>query len=485
MRAGRSGAPLPDNQRPRIFCAPPSPWSEGDRVADLAARAGLRLDDWQRWVLDQGLGRRDDGMWAAFEAALIVSRQNGKGAVLEALELAALFLDDFGANLILHSAHEFKTAAEAFLRIRSLITDHPVFERRVERIRTAAGQEAIELRNGKRLRFIARSKGSGRGFSADLVILDEAYNLGDEEMAALLPTLSTRPNPQVWYTSTAGMDQSVQLGRVRERALRGGDASLFFAEWSAGEWDDYQAGLVDLDDRELWRVTNPGCPKRITLDYIARERAALSDDAFARERLGIGVYPTDLSEAWQVISREAWLAALDDRSVPEDPVAVAVDAMPGGANAAVAVAGLRADGLTHVEVTDHRPGTAWVVARVAELVAKHEPCAVVVDSSGQAGHLITDLEAAGVAVVSPTAREAAQACGHFFQQVTDEGSLRHRGDPPLMKAVAGASSRPLSDAWAWDRRSQVTDICPLVAVTLAAWGHRLHAPLAEAGAWFI
>ena len=91
-------------------------------------------------MLDQGLGRRDDRMWAAFEVgADRVAGRTARAAILEALELAALFLDDFGANLILHSAHEFKTAAEAFLRIRSLIADNPVFERRVERIRTAAG----------------------------------------------------------------------------------------------------------------------------------------------------------------------------------------------------------------------------------------------------------------------------------------------------------------------------------------------------------
>src|ERR1035441_6198666 len=93
--AARSDGTLLGDQRPRIASVPASSWSEGERVTDLAAAAGLYLDDWQRWVLDQGLGRRDDRMWAAFEVALIVSRQNGKGSILEALALAALFLDDF------------------------------------------------------------------------------------------------------------------------------------------------------------------------------------------------------------------------------------------------------------------------------------------------------------------------------------------------------------------------------------------------------
>ena len=84
---------LRGSQRPRLESIPASVLSEGARVAKLAARAGLVLDPWQEYVLDVGLGRRDDRMWAAFEVALIVSRQNGKGSILEALELAALFLD--------------------------------------------------------------------------------------------------------------------------------------------------------------------------------------------------------------------------------------------------------------------------------------------------------------------------------------------------------------------------------------------------------
>jgi len=285
------------DQRPRLSSVPPADWSEGRNAVELAALAGLELDDWQAHVLECGLGRRA-GRWAAFEACLIVARQNGKGAVLEALELAALFLFD-DVRLILHSAHEFKTAAEAFLRIRQLIEGNPDFEREVSRIRTAAGAEAVELKNGKRLRFVARSSGSGRGFSSDLVILDEAYQLGDQEMAALLPTLSARPDPQVWYTSTAGFPTSTQLGLVRARGLRGGDPSLAFLEWSVDE-----QGYDDADER-CWAQANPGLGIRIGADYIAKERAALTPEVFARERLSVGDYPAE-DGGWATISADAW-----------------------------------------------------------------------------------------------------------------------------------------------------------------------------------
>jgi hypothetical protein len=279
----------------------------------------------------------------------------------------------------------------------------------------------------------------------------------------------------VWYTSTAGMPTSVQLGRVRERGLAGTDPSLAFFEWSV-DGDRY-----DPEDPEDWARANPGMGIRISAEYIARERAALPADAFARERLGVGLYPTDLADAWQVISRQAWMALTDARSVPADPVAFAADAMPGGSHAAISVAGRRSDGLLHVEVVDHRPGTAWVVPRLLELNAKHNPCAVVVDPTSQAGSLIGALEQEGVEVLKPTPRDAAQACGQFFQAVTDSGEIRHRGDPSLIKALGGAQSRPLADAWAWARRNAATDISPLVAVTLAAWGHALRAPVSDAG----
>jgi phage terminase large subunit-like protein len=286
-------------QVPRLLAEPDYDDAEsGERAVRLAGRAGLVLDPWQQLVLRTGLRRRA-GKWAAFEVCLIVARQNGKGTVLEALELAALFLFP-DVRLILHSAHEFKTAAEAFLRIRSLIEDRPEFDRRIARVRTAAGAEAIELKNGKRLRFVARSKGSGRGFTSDLVILDEAYNLGAQEMAALLPTLSARPDPQVWYTSTAGTLDSAQLGSVHARGVAGGDPSLAFMEWSVNP-----AGY-DPADPAQWALANPGLGYRLSTDYIAKEHAALDAESFARERLSVGDYPQGTDGDWSVISHDTW-----------------------------------------------------------------------------------------------------------------------------------------------------------------------------------
>ncbi|MGH3672182.1 MAG: hypothetical protein ACRDSH_16370 [Pseudonocardiaceae bacterium] len=463
-------------QTPRVSCWPDYVTSAGKEALDLARSVGLWLDPWQAFVLDHALGERADGKWSAFEVALIVSRQNGKGAVLEARELAGLFL--FGEQLILHSAHEFKTAQEAFRRVLGWIEGRDHLRKRVKRVRTSHGEEGIELTNGARLRFVARSTGSGRGFSGDCVILDEAYNLGGDAMAALLPTLSARRNPQLIYASSAGMETSEQLLKVHERGVRGDSPRLAYFEWSADP-------ALALDDGEAWRQANPALGIRITEEFVEGELAALAvqdDDGvwvgpeFSRERLGR--WPT--SNVEHVIDPEVWAKLADAESAPGTSIVFAADSNPERSRATIAAAGKRDDGSYHVEVIDRRSGTAWVPARLAELKQRWEPAAVMMDPAGPAGSWLAELAELDINPVLVNGREMAQACGSLYEAVTQRGDVRHRDQEPLNAALHSAVRRPLGDSWAWDRRKSDDDISPLVAVTLALHGFVLYGGEADA-----
>jgi hypothetical protein len=464
-------------QRPPIEIAPPSVTTAGQEAIDLAARAGLRLDPWQQHVLRVGMGEKPDGRWASFEVAVNVPRQNGKGGIIEARELWGLFIG--GEELILHSAHEFKTAKNAFKRIERLIRQTPDLHKRVKTYRQTVGEEGIELHTGQVLRFIARSKGSGRGFTGHCNILDEDMILGDNEMDALLPTMAAVEDPQIWYLGSAGIGApSVQLGRLRRRALAAievgaPDPSLAYFEWSADlHLDECPQACTAHDDAasdEAVLKSNPAVGFRLTLEKVAKERATLSKDGYARERLGQGDYPSDSADTWQVIGEDAWRALAAAESTPSDPVAFAIDMTPERSHAAIGVAGEWRGG-THVEVVDHRPGTGWILDRAAELHEKWRPRCWVVDAGGPAGSLIPDLEERlGIDVVQPKSREVAAACGRLYDAVA-ERTLSHLDQAPLAAALAGAQKRPLGDAWAWARRIVSVDISPLVAVTLAKWG---------------
>jgi hypothetical protein len=473
--------------------------SAGPEVRELAAQAGLVLDPWEADALDDGLGEREDGDWAAPEVGLVVARQNGKGVIVEARELGGLYL--LNEPLILHTAHEVKTAAEAFLRLLAPITNYDEFSRRVKRINRSHGEEGIELRatptiifgaGGRkvrrsvapRLRFLARSRVSARGFTGRVVILDEAFELADASMAALLPTMSAQPNPQLWYTSTPPnqvKDNNARvLARLRARG-KTGSPRLVYLEWSAGDREDLKPDeLAALrTDRRAWAMANPARGIRISDEFIETELGALDPTDFEVERLGIGDWPdlSDGADAWAVIPKLSWDALADNDSELEDPVAFAVAVHPEARKTSIAVSGGRGDGTTFVELLEYRPGTSWVKDRLVELDRQWDPCATVVDAGSPAGSLVEELRNEGLRIETPTAREVAQSWAQFYDAIVDSRTLRHLGDVesqrPLRAALAAAQKYPLGDSWRLDRRVSV-DQSPAEAVDLAHWGYRTY-----------
>lgn len=465
--AGRPGA-----QQPRISSWPDYVTSAGLEAVELAESAGLLLDPWQQFVLHHSLGERRDGRWSAFEVGLIVARQNGKGSVLEARELAGLFL--FGEKLIIHTSHLFSTSLEAFRRIRTLIESTPDLDSKVNQYRQTVGQESIELRSGARLRFMARSKGSGRGLSGDLVVLDEAYELDDAVMEALLPTLLARPNPQLWYTSSPVLDveTGAPLTAMRKRGIAAEPGMAYF-EWSVPE-------DADLDDRDNWVAANPASPHRVTMEMLGRARSSMTDAGFAREILCI--WPPEDGAKWQVISRRQWNAQLATEPTTHDPVVLALDVTPDRRMSCLSIAGVRPDGDVGSAPVVHAVGTDWVVSRTVREVLELKPCRLVINAAGAAASVIPEIVAGlaevhcDVEVVTPNAREEAAAYGMVHDaltrpEATEERPWRlwHNGDDALTKAVAAARTRKVGTegtTWEWTE----VDASPLKSVTHAVWG---------------
>lgn len=471
------------SRAPRLRVVPPYTESYGPDAVKLAAKAGLKLDPWQADVLTDvcALDPANPDRWAALEACVIVSRQNGKGGLLEAYVLAALFLD--GAPLTMYSAHRFDTAREMFLRIKGLISATPALERRVRKVSEAHGKEGIELRSGERLKFHARSQSAARGFSGDRVILDEAFLLTGATMGAILPTLSARPNPQVVYASSAGWEISEQLGRVRRRAVKAVEEGriepgLTFLEWSAP--DDTPRTRQAMADPALWAMANPALGIRIEPEFIAAELRTMGPVEFARERLGVSDYPPDEDEGgWEVISEAAWRGQAVQGEAPRPGAegmrrpAFAVDMRPDRTRAAIGAAFRDENGALVVEIVNHAQGSGWVVPRLVELADRHEVCAIAVDKRGPAGSLIGDMERAGLEVFELDTGAVADAYGQFVDGIAEK-EIVHLDDEPLTEAVRGAGTRPLGDRVTWDRRGDA-DICPLVAATNAAYAHGVRA----------
>jgi len=437
---------------------------------------GKPLDPWQQQAVHLMLGERDDGLWAARRVGILVARQNGKGAILEARELAGAVL--FGEELILHSAHEFKTAAEAFLRVKALVDANDWLAKRLLKgakgIRTSHGEEAFIFTNGCRLRFVARSRSSGRGFSGDVNILDEAQELPEAAISAMMPTMSARPNPQMIFTGTVPEPEndSEVWTRLMRQGRKGGQARLGWVEWSAAERvEDLPDGL---DDRAGWARANPALGLRITEETIEDERASMSTNGFAHERLSL--WETE-ETVKTVIPMKVWDALADPDSASIGKVALALDVPPNRSAAVICAMGYRDDGNWHGEVVEEHPGTDWVAILLGEMKRRSgdKILGLIVDPASPAGSLIPDIEAEGWEVTTVTTREHAQACGALYDRATrPEPGIFHTGDPILHDALKAATKRPGPEGtWLWNRKETSgpnSYISPIVALTLAGYG---------------
>jgi hypothetical protein len=457
-----------ESPAPRVRVAPRAADTYGDLASDLAGDYGLVPDDWQRLILDDWLAV-DHGRWASMKCGLSVPRQNGKNGALEVRELFGMI---GRGEKVLHTAHQVKTAQKHFRRLKHFFgkkaddpsAKFPELNALVAELRNVNGQEAIFLKNGGSVEIVARSQGSGRGFTVDVIVCDEAQDMSDDDLEALLSTSSAGPlgDPQWIFTGTPPGPRAngEVFARNRADALDGKSKKVSWLEWAAEAGDD-------LDDPKVWATANPGLVSgRLLLDVIEGERGTFSDEGFMRERLGMWA----TAGGSQVIDSESWRDAADEASMATDRLALAVDVSPDRATASVAVAGQRDDGTWHVELDETRHGVGWLPAYIELRCARNDIRAVVIDGASPAASIIDDLRQRKIKVTTTSASDMAAACGTFYDGAMD-GWLHHIDQPQLNAALSVARKRAiLGDRWAWNRKNAASDITPLVAATLALWG---------------
>ena len=289
-----ANAVLNANAPARYLHSPPYSASTGPETIELCRLAGLELDDWQQDVVTAMLGEREeDGKWSAFECGLCVPRQNGKGAVLEARELAGLFL--LGERLIIHSAHEFPTAVEAFERMLALLDSSEDLSRRVKRVARSHGEEGITLRTGQRLLYKTQNDEGGPWFHCGLPDFGRGNALAGGYARRFVPhvvcTSESTGDLRGSAVDQESMEHGVVFARVRQRGIEGKDPRLVYAEWSAPF--DHPDEIPDPASRneDVWAQANPAFGIRISGEHVGAERNAMHHRKFAVERLNVGDWP--------------------------------------------------------------------------------------------------------------------------------------------------------------------------------------------------
>lgn len=475
LTAARVGA-----EQPTILRRPPGVHSlDGAREAvDLADAYGVcdgfPLAPSQRAVLEAALGERPDGSWAASRVGHFGPRQGtGKSDVIAARELAGLVL--FGEQLIIHTAHEFPTANESFLRLVAVFENFDDLRRRVQRVRYANGEQGIELVSGQRLKYRARTGGSGRGFAqADLIVYDEAQHLLREHVAASGPARMANPNSQTWYAGSGGLSVSVVAWQMRRDAVLGLGDRLAYAESTAEtvrvDQGKVVTGRPDPHDRDAWYAAIPGLGRWVTEESVEGLLEELGPDLFARECLCVWD-PEPVSESGGDLDAGRWAALVDLAEQPRPPLVFGVD-QGEDRLVSIAVAWRRADGGVQVmlDQDDRVSSGLSPAAAVDRLGVLHGRYAGRVVLGGPATGLERELEAAGVPTEAASNTEFASATGRLVDLIA-AGGLWHGNQEPLTAAVRVARLRRVGQAG--ERALSLKDapgVGPLAAVLRAVHG---------------
>jgi hypothetical protein len=464
-------------QDPRVLLRPRFDSEEDAHDAiDLIATCGQELDPFQVLLVCITLASID-GNLAASEVGGLIARQNGKGGWLEAIAIWSLFEPylygdlEGRKNTTLWTAHELKTSDEAYARVKSLIEANPDLAAEVVVWNGGlSGTHIIQLRDGSRLVFLARSKSSGRGFSPRRIIFDEAQEFSTLAFRAMMYATSAQgARRQLIYAGTVPSeenDAAIWTG-VRDRGRAGVVAKLAWAEWTP-EGSDDPTLTIDPTDWKAREWSNPALGARILASTIDEEwEAAQADlEGFLRERLS--VWPSLGHGKNADGAFPGWIAAGDEKRVPpEGPAAIGLSVSLDREWASIASAGFTDDGETFLGAVRREPGTRWLIDEAARIQDEHG-CAVAINGAGPGKNLIPDLENAGVDLTILSDADACDAYADLRDGVGKAHTHVHAKHPELDAAVRVTTERKLAQRLALGQLAG-EDGSMAEAAMIAAW----------------
>lgn len=451
---------LTGSQEPSVRIAPGYEVTDGDDASKVMRVGGLKLDPWQLDGLRDWMALDDTGSWVSKTCGLSVPRQNGKSALVSGRASAGMVLYK---EQVIYTAHLQKTATETFEEMRAFF-EHPKMMPYVKEIKTAIGREQIILKNGARVKFLARTRNGGRGQHGDLLIFDEAQELDTDQQASFLPAISASRNPQTIYLGTPpdpSADGTVFTG-LRKNAIGGTTTATSWYEFSVPE-------IGDVTDRKRWAATNPALGRRMKLSTIAGECEQMAPDTFARERLGWWT-PEVKKTVEYAIPADVWDACASDDQKPEGRTAYGVRFSADGGEVTLCGAVIPADGPARISVIDRKPtgfGLQWLADWLNQRYQR--ACCVVVDGKNGVDVLIDKIAPVWRqkgSVIRANYKTVIASTGTLTDALNEQEVTWFRKQTMLRDSAVTSIKRPIAGGWGFG--GEEPD--PITAAALALWG---------------
>lgn len=535
MQAKRAKRPpLYGIETPRIFTPPlrplepRSPATEkrtlGYDVIDFAEDVlHITLYPWQKWLLVHMLELLPDGTLRFRTVVVLVARQNGKSTLSQVLAL--WFMIVWGWPLVMGTAQDLETAEEVWQGAVDLVEEDEDLSALLKRVVKVNGKKALELTDGSsdkvkaRYKVKAANRRAGRGFTGNLIMLDELREHQNwEAWGAITKTTMAQLEAMVLALSNAGDLTSVVLSYLRKMAhqvlgdpdgicVDVGVAGPTLIDIEALEEDGEEFDDDDLEDFEQdedtlglfeWSAV-PGCSKWDRGGWAQANPSVGWNPGFTQRTIAAAcktdpewVFRTEVLCQWTdgtltgPFPPGAWdsgknaLITLENGSqgVAEadkivGQVFAGLDQSHDRSMTYLAFAGYRADGVAQVEIVAARHGSDWVKAYLMHDKRRDRVLAVTGQKNGAPiSPLIESLDLDTeftVPVVPWSGADLTNGWADVYDAVRD-GTVRHNPQPPLdvaaatavLKVFGGGASIP-------DHRASPADVAPLMAFTAAKW----------------
>lgn len=432
----------------------------------------------QEMEMDVFCARGPDGDFAYRTICISKPRQNGKSYSARNYSVEKAAVEGLS---VCYSAHHSKTTHKMFKEVLAIFEGDAELSDMIADASRARGFEGISLTNGGCIEFFTRStrSGGGRGTTYDIIVVDEAQELTEDEQDALKPTqiASESGDPQMILIGTppGPTCAGTVFKTLHDRAhSRPDSCGYVWMEWAADEVPD-----MDGDRSHVIEVayrTNPAMGYRIR-EAVMRDAidTATSPDGFAREYLG---WWSPVKATHHPIGADLWeRTAIDAIGGKYARRAVlAVKFSRDGSMYALAGCKQDADGLMAfelVEIGTTEGGTRDLALKLAERSGRVS--CVVVDGLSGADALcdsISELKPPKGYVVRPRAGDVVAAATGLVESLS-AGKCSHTRQPALDDSALGSTRRDVGSRGGWGFGSAPDhDSTAIEAAALAVWACR-------------
>lgn len=468
---------------------------------------GIQLFPWQRWLLIHALELDEQtedeiaaGVAPRYRFRFIVTevaRQNGKTMLMLVLALWHLYALD--SPTVIGTAQDLANAEKAWGEAVEWAQSIEELEELIEKV-SLGHPKVMRLLTGCQYRVAAASRKGGRGFSGDLVLLDELREHQSwDSWSAVTNTMNARPKAQAWAFSNAGDALSVVLRYLRAQAHRDlgwpdGDADAEILEGLDEEMQDYLDGADEVlgwfewsadpdakrTDRAAWAQANPSMNHVDVVENCVTERAiaaALRTNPPSQFEIEVLCRWMSMAEAGP-FPEGSWRETFDNDATPapDSPRMVCLAMAWNRSRCYIARAAKDDQGNPVVGIAADRTGTDWVIPWLID--NRDSYTGIVIQSNGAPEtSLIDDITnavlpntaPANLPVIAWAGPDLGSATGLMFDRL-EKRRLRHLAHPGLDAAATSASVKVLSQgAWVIDLAASPTDAAPLKAAIGAVW----------------